>query len=86
MDEAPHHPHNAYQGSFIPSSYNPGHYEPRPAPRLSRTPGTVQEGAAPLQMGQHTTEVLSELRYGMAEIEGFLKDKIVKQASAKAHL
>ncbi|KAK4315645.1 hypothetical protein Pmani_013136 [Petrolisthes manimaculis] len=56
MEEAPHHPHNAYRGTFIPSSTNGGQYEPRPAPYLSRTPGSVQERAAPLQMEERIAE------------------------------
>ncbi|KAK4314262.1 hypothetical protein Pmani_014416 [Petrolisthes manimaculis] len=57
IEEAPHHPHNTYRGTFIPSSTNDGgQYEPRPAPYLSRTPGSVQERAAPLQMEERIAE------------------------------
>jgi len=40
IDEAPDHPHNRARGIF---ETHDGVVQPAPAPRLSRTPGAVQE-------------------------------------------
>merc|ERR1719502_1630443 len=39
--EAAVHPHNVARGSFSPTPGQPGKYEPNPAPKLSRTPGST---------------------------------------------
>ncbi len=62
LDEAPEHPHNRARGTFTEVF---GAFAPAPAPRLSRTPGTV-ERPAPFP-GQHTAEVLAELGYDAAQ-------------------
>ena len=84
LNEAPHHPHNAERGSFIRSSS--GHYEPRPAPLLSRTPGTVVDGAVNPKVGQHTLEVLTELGYAKHEIDKLLNSNVAEQCREKANL
>ncbi|XP_066940541.1 alpha-methylacyl-CoA racemase isoform X3 [Macrobrachium rosenbergii] len=84
MDEAANHPHNVDRGSFIKAS--DGHFEPRPAPLLSRTPGIVVEGAIPPKVGQHTCEVLSELGYSKQDIDELLKNDIAEQLIEKANL
>ena len=55
MSEALEHPHNVERGTFMEVAGIP---QPAPAPRFSRTPGTVQR--PPAHVGQHTDEVLSE--------------------------
>jgi alpha-methylacyl-CoA racemase len=45
--------------------------QPAPAPRFSRTPGTVERG--PAAPGQHTDEILAEAGLSPAEITA-LKD------------
>lgn len=55
-EEAPTHPHNAARSSFVEVDGVP---QPVPAPRFSRTPGTVE--ALPCHPGQHTDEILAEL-------------------------
>lgn len=54
--EAPEHPHNQARGTFLEVNGVP---QPAPAPRFSRTPGTVD--ALPCHPGQHTEEILEEL-------------------------
>jgi alpha-methylacyl-CoA racemase len=63
LDEAPAHPHNVARTAFLPLGADS---QPAPAPRLSRTPGTV--GRAPVALGADTDEVLAELGCGAEEI------------------
>ncbi|HEX2577595.1 MAG TPA: CaiB/BaiF CoA-transferase family protein [Aquihabitans sp.] len=53
MAEAPHHPHLAERGTFTEVA---GVTQPAPAPRFSRTPGSIER--PPPHAGQHTDEVL----------------------------
>jgi alpha-methylacyl-CoA racemase len=54
--EAPEHPHNVARQTFTDVH---GVRQPAPAPRFSRTPGSVQRPAC--EPGAHATEVLGEL-------------------------
>ena len=58
LDEAPDHPHNRARGTFVEAF---GQTQPAPAPRLSRTPGSVH--SPPPGPGEHTEEVLATLGY-----------------------
>ena len=53
MDEAPQHPHIAERGTFTEVA---GLVQPAPAPRFSRTPGSIER--PPPHAGQHTNEIL----------------------------
>ncbi len=53
--EAPEHPHNVHRHTFTEVA---GIVQPSPAPRFSRTPGSIQ--SPPPHAGQHTDEVLAE--------------------------
>jgi alpha-methylacyl-CoA racemase len=55
MAEAPLHPHIAQRGTFTEVA---GVTQPAPAPRFSRTPGSIER--PPPHAGQHTDEVLAE--------------------------
>jgi alpha-methylacyl-CoA racemase len=55
LEEVELHPHNAARGTFISVD---GRVQPRPVPRFSETPGTVER--PPPVPGQHTDEVLAE--------------------------
>jgi alpha-methylacyl-CoA racemase len=55
MDEAPLHPHIAQRGTFTEVA---GLVQPAPAPRFSRTPGSIER--PPPHAGQHTDDVLAE--------------------------
>ena len=59
MAEAPSHPHIAERGTFTEVA---GVTQPAPAPRFSRTPGSIDR--PPPHAGQHTDEVLAE--WGLA--------------------
>ena len=53
--EAPDHPHLQARGTFVEVE---GVVQPAPAPRFSRTPGSIQR--PPAHPGQHTNEVLAD--------------------------
>ena len=55
MADAPEHPHNKDRSVFVKDF---GITQPGPAPRFSRTPGSVRR--PPPQPGEHTAEVLEE--------------------------
>jgi alpha-methylacyl-CoA racemase len=55
MAEAPEHPHIAQRSTFTEVA---GLTQPAPAPRFSRTPGSIER--PPPHAGQHTDEVLAD--------------------------
>jgi alpha-methylacyl-CoA racemase len=62
-EEAPKHPHLAARSTFIDLN---GVVQPSPAPRFSRTPGSIA-GPPPFP-GQHTDEVLRDWGFDAAEV------------------
>jgi alpha-methylacyl-CoA racemase len=64
MNEAPHHHHAKARKGYVDVS---GFMQPAPAPRFSRTPGSVK-GPAP-KRGVHTEEVLREGGFSAGEIK-----------------
>ncbi|MFP4235426.1 MAG: CaiB/BaiF CoA transferase family protein [Nitriliruptoraceae bacterium] len=58
LEEAPQHPHNRARSTFVEVD---GVTQPAPAPRLTRTPGSVRRPAP--GFGEHTDEVLATLGY-----------------------
>ncbi len=68
MTEAPQHPHNVQRGTFTEVA---GIVQPAPAPRFSRTPGSIER--PPPHAGQHSDELLAEIGYDEAKIRS-LKD------------
>ncbi len=64
MGEAPSHPHNAFRGTFTEVA---GVVQPAPAPRFSRTPGTI--GRPPPHAGQHTDEALCDWGFQQCDID-----------------
>jgi alpha-methylacyl-CoA racemase len=63
LEEVEHHRHHAARGTFISVD---GRIQPRPVPRLSETPGTVER--PPPVPGQHTDELMAELGMNDEEI------------------
>jgi alpha-methylacyl-CoA racemase len=63
MSEAPHYPANTARGVFTDVA---GEMQPAPAPRFSRTPGSIDR--PPAHAGQHTSEVLADWGFGEADI------------------
>ncbi len=64
LGEAPAHPHHAARGTFTTVA---GVDQPAPAPRFSRTPGTI--GRPPPHPGQHTDEVLADWGFPQSDID-----------------
>jgi len=62
LHEAPEHPHLKLRQTFVERD---GVVQPAPAPRFSRTPGSIQ--GAPASPGQHTDTALAQ--WGFAEDE-----------------
>ncbi len=73
MDEVDNHRHNRERELLIEID---GVLQPSPAPRLSRTPGSVQKPGTP--RGSETREILKKLGYKKEEIEGLLKKNVVE--------
>ncbi|MFF4767301.1 CaiB/BaiF CoA transferase family protein [Streptomyces sp. NPDC001255] len=65
LAEAPHHPHHRARDTFTERD---GVVQPRPAPRLSRTPGEI--GCPPPAPGADSEAVLREAGFGAEEIAG----------------
>ena len=63
MEEAPRHPHNVARQTFVEVD---GVTQPAPAPRFSRTQGTIQGPAA--TVGEHSDEVLKDWNFSGQEI------------------
>ncbi|MFZ2266311.1 MAG: CaiB/BaiF CoA-transferase family protein [Azonexus sp.] len=63
MHEAPRHPHNQARQAFVEVA---GVCQPAPAPRLSRTPASIQR--PPPLLGEHTRERLAALGLSGEEI------------------
>ena len=63
MEEAPGHSHNIARQTFVDVD---GVTQPAPAPRFSRTQGTIQSPAA--KVGEHSEQVLKDWKFSEQEI------------------
>jgi alpha-methylacyl-CoA racemase len=63
MGEAPDHPHNVARGTFVEVA---GIKQPAPAPRFSRTPGSIDR--PPPHAGQHTDEALADWGFDSSDV------------------
>ncbi|MCY4068383.1 MAG: CaiB/BaiF CoA-transferase family protein [Acidimicrobiaceae bacterium] len=63
LSEAPEHAHNVARGTFGEVA---GQVQPNPAPRFSRTPGSIRR--PPPHAGQHTDEILREAGFDSGDI------------------
>jgi alpha-methylacyl-CoA racemase len=68
LDEAPSHPHNAHRQTFVEVA---GVVQPAPAPRFSRTPGTIRR--PPPRPGQGADGALAGWGLGEEEIRQLRK-------------
>ncbi|XP_021377197.1 alpha-methylacyl-CoA racemase-like isoform X1 [Mizuhopecten yessoensis] len=82
-NEAPLHPHNVHNKSFLKDAK--GRYEPAPAPRLSRTPGVDEVYPTP-RIGEHTSEVLQEIGFSQNEINSFISNGAVENNKGSSKL
>lgn len=83
LSEAAEHPHNVATGLFVKTA--DGASEPAPAPKLSRTPGTVANSKQP-KVGEHTMEVLLECGYTNLQIDELEKDGVIYCEKPKSSL
>lgn len=73
LGEAPQHPHNIERASFVEDKSIPA-----PAPKLSRTPGVTNATKKPAQLGEHTENILKDLRYKDEEILELEREGVVR--------
>lgn len=76
MSEAPNHPHHKARKSYVDVA---GFMQPAPAPRFSRTPGSVK-GPAP-KRGVHTEEILRESGFSASEIKELASSGVIALGS-----
>jgi len=69
-EEAAANPHNVKRGTFAPTPGEAGQFEPAPAPKLSRTPGSAPRPAP--KPAQHTVEVLLATGFSEEEVAALL--------------
>jgi alpha-methylacyl-CoA racemase len=74
MTEAPLHPHNRSRGTFVDHN---GTMQVAPAPRFSRTPGSLAR--PPALPGEHTREALVEWGLPASEVEDLIISGAVAQ-------
>ena len=74
MDEVDNHRHNKERDLLVEVD---GVSQPAPAPRLSRTPGSIERPGTP--RGSETREILEELGYSSKEVENLFKNNIVEK-------
>nr|CAI5847216.1 unnamed protein product [Callosobruchus analis] len=79
LKEVTKHVHNAAQGSFIETGEC---IVPKPAPKLSKTPGMSMATKKPARRGEHTREILTELGFSSQEIKALEDHKIIECNSA----
>ena len=72
FSEAPNHPHNQARGSFVEVD---GIVQPGPAPRFSRTPGSIKFG--PPEFGAQTEETLARWGFEEQHIQELIETKAV---------
>jgi alpha-methylacyl-CoA racemase len=75
LDDVQHHSHNRDRGLLITLD---GVRQSAPAPRLSRTPGRVEQPGKP--RGAETKKILAEAGYSEREIEDLLKKNVVERS------
>ncbi|KAJ8919705.1 hypothetical protein NQ315_006233 [Exocentrus adspersus] len=79
LEQAPKHPHNLQEGSFIEAEDG---FAPNPAPKLGRTPGRSNSTSKPPRHGQHTEEILRSLGFNSGNIREFEAEGVVKCSKA----
>ncbi|XP_050308547.1 alpha-methylacyl-CoA racemase [Anthonomus grandis grandis] len=73
LNEAPEHEFNKTNGHFIKVG---DIYAPKPAPKLSRTPGQSTADLKRPNAGEHTVEILEEIGYGGSDIDKLIQDGV----------
>lgn len=85
FDQVAKHVHNISRNSFVTGKDNV--VIPNPAPRLSRTPGISCATVRPnIQPGEHSIEILKDLKYSAEEIKDFITNNVIKQTKKTSKL
>lgn len=71
------HPHVAARGIFVEID---GVVQPAPAPRLSRTPGSIR--GLPPHPGEHTRSVAAELGLTDGQVQGLLDSRVLGEGAS----
>lgn len=74
--EVADHLHNKERGSFI--KLKGGTIAPKPAPILSRTPGSSKADLPDVQNGEHSEEILLDIGYSKEEINNLNLNGVIK--------
>ena len=77
MEEVRHHPHHQARNTFVDDGET---WQPSPAPRFSRTPGTIRNCAA--EIGQDTETVLREFGFTEEQISAGLESGAIHSLKA----
>ena len=72
FNEAPDHPHNKARATFVDVEGVP---QPNPAPRFSKTPGSVKGGAP--EVGENTRDGLVSWGFEPSEVDELLRTGVV---------
>lgn len=85
FDQVATHVHNSSRNSFGIGKDNL--VVPNPAPRLSETPGVSSAIQSPnIYPGEHSIEILKELKYSSEEIKDFIKEGVIEQTKNTSKL
>ncbi|XP_030758468.1 alpha-methylacyl-CoA racemase [Sitophilus oryzae] len=80
LNEAPNHVHNNLQNSFTSKNEE---YSPNPAPILSRTPAVSTAPLKRPKIGEHTYEILKELKFDNEYIDHLQKEGVIQLNPSK---
>ena len=72
LEEAPDHPHNKSRKTYVDFE---GVTQPAPAPRFSRTQGTIQSSAA--LIGENTNEILNSWGFSDDKVDNLKKEGVI---------
>ena len=72
LEEAPDHPHNKTRKTYVDFE---GVTQPAPAPRFSRTQGTIQSSAA--LIGENTNEILNSWGFSDDKVDNLKKEGVI---------
>ena len=72
LEEAPDHPHNKSRKTYVDFE---GVTQPSPAPRFSRTQGTIQSSAA--LIGENTNEILNSWGFSDDKVDNLKKEGVI---------
>ena len=87
LDNIMNHPHNKARGLlYAPKDSEEKFCDPKPAPRLSRTPGKPINLTSDVMPGEHSVEILKEFEFSTEDIRNLLAGGVVTTIITKAKL